>query len=145
MSHEAHVEAHGGEHPPTTIREYVLIGAVLTVVTAVELWCSYNVPILGSLLIPVLVLLSAFKFVVVVGMFMHLRFENGLLLRVFLAGLLLALLCCPAGLRAQEPPDEDQRGIPGHGYEPHAAPEATIATVEVSEAPPAPPPACAVA
>ena len=40
MSHEAHVEAHGGEHPPTTIREYVLIGAVLTVVTAVELWCS---------------------------------------------------------------------------------------------------------
>lgn len=90
MTNEAHVEGHG-EHPPTTIREYVMIGLVLTVVTAVELWASYNVSILGSLLIPVLIVLSAFKFAVVVAMFMHLRFEHALLTRLFAFGLVLAM------------------------------------------------------
>lgn len=89
MSSETHVEAHG-EHPPTSIREYVIIGLVLTVVTIVELWCSYNEHILGGTLVPVLIVLSAFKFAVVVAMFMHLRFESPLLLRVFLAGMILA-------------------------------------------------------
>ena len=89
MTNEAHVEGHG-EHPSTTIREYVMIGLVLTVVTAVELWASYNVHILGSLLIPVLIALSAFKFAVVVAMFMHLRFEHALLTRLFSFGLVLA-------------------------------------------------------
>ena len=89
MSNESHVDGHG-EHPPTSIREYVMIGLVLTVVTAVELWASYNVQILGSLLVPVLVVLSAFKFAVVVAMFMHLRFEHALLTRLFSVGLVLA-------------------------------------------------------
>ena len=90
MTNEAHVEGHG-EHPPTSIREYVMIGLMLTVVTAVELWASYNIGILGSLLIPVLFVLSAFKFAVVVAMFMHLRFENALLTRLFSFGLILAV------------------------------------------------------
>ena len=93
MSNEAHAEVHAqahDEHPPTTIREYVIIGLVLTVVTAVELWASYNVAILGSLLVPALVVMSAFKFAVVVAMFMHLRFEPPLLTRLFATGLVLA-------------------------------------------------------
>jgi cytochrome c oxidase subunit 4 len=89
MSNQAHAVAHD-EHPPTTIREYVIIGIVLTVVTAVELWASYNAHILGGALIPVLLVLSAFKFAVVVAMFMHLRFENPFLTRVFACGLILA-------------------------------------------------------
>ncbi|MFA7248808.1 MAG: cytochrome C oxidase subunit IV family protein [Dehalococcoidia bacterium] len=96
MSNEAHVAASGpahsgahDEHPPTTIREYVMIGLVLTVVTAVELWASYNAHILGGTLVPVLLVLSAFKFAVVVAMFMHLRFEHGLLTRLFAFGLVL--------------------------------------------------------
>lgn len=88
MSHEAHAESHE-EHPPTTIREYVMIGLVLTVVTVVELWASYNEHILGGTLVPLLFVLSAFKFAVVVAMFMHLRFEHSLLWKLFSFGLVL--------------------------------------------------------
>ena len=88
MSHDAHAESHE-EHPPTTIREYVMIGFVLFVVTVVELWVSYNEHILGSTMIPVLFVLSAFKFAVVVAMFMHLRFEHSLLWKLFSFGLIL--------------------------------------------------------
>ncbi|RLT40245.1 MAG: cytochrome C oxidase subunit IV [Chloroflexi bacterium] len=89
MSHEAHAAESHEEHPPTTIREYVMIGLVLTVVTIVELWASYNEPILGSLLVPALFIMSAFKFAVVVAMFMHLRFEHSLLWKLFSFGLVL--------------------------------------------------------
>ena len=82
-------EAHG-EHPPTTIRRYVMIGALLTAVTAVELWASYNAQLLKQALIPLLLVLSAFKFATVVAMFMHLRYEKPLLTRLFLIGLVLA-------------------------------------------------------
>ena len=89
MTAEAHAGSHD-EHPPTSIREYVMIGLVLTVVTAVELWVSYNIHIVGSMMVPILVILSGFKFIVVVAMFMHLRFEHGLLTRLFSFGLVLA-------------------------------------------------------
>ena len=89
MDTDAQGGAHG-EHPPTSIREYVLIGAMLTAVTAVELWASYSPDLLGQTLIPLLLALSAFKFVTVVAMFMHLRYEQPLLSRLFLIGLVLA-------------------------------------------------------
>ena len=91
MAMDIDVEAHGhDEHPPTTIRQYVLIGVLLTVVTAVELWASYNVEILGATLVPALLVMSAFKFVVVVALFMHLKYEHTLLRKVFVFGLALA-------------------------------------------------------
>ncbi len=84
-----HAEGGHGGHPPTTIREYVVIGFILTVITMIELWCSYNEPVLGSLLVPVLIFFSAVKFVVVVAMFMHLRFEEAILTRLFMFGIVL--------------------------------------------------------
>jgi len=92
MSHEAHAPSHD-EHPPTTIREYMMIGLVLTVVTAVELWASVEEEMLGPILIPALLIMSAFKFAVVVAMFMHLRFENSLLTKLFSFGLVLGAGC----------------------------------------------------
>jgi heme/copper-type cytochrome/quinol oxidase subunit 4 len=91
MSHQSHATSHD-EHPPTTIREYILIGIVLTVVTIVELGVSYS-GLSNSVMIAVLVVLSAFKFAVVVAMFMHLRFEHGLLTRLFSFGLVLGTAC----------------------------------------------------
>ena len=88
MTHQTHAAEAHGEHPPTTIREYILIGIVLTVVTAVELWVSYS-GMSFTLMVAVLMVLSAFKFGVVVSMFMHLRFEHGLLFRLFSFGLVL--------------------------------------------------------
>ena len=88
MSHEAHAASHD-EHPPTTIREYVMIGLGLTVVTVIERLASYNEGTLGSRLVPALFIMSAFKFFVVVAMFMHLRFEHSLLWKLFSFGLIL--------------------------------------------------------
>ncbi len=127
MSHEAQVEAgavQGGahdEHPPTTIREYVVIGLVLTVVTAIELWASYSEDVLGGTLVPLLIVLSAFKFAVVVAMFMHLRYEHGLLTRLFSFGLVLgtAMILALAALFWNDATDA-VGGIP-EGSVPHAA------------------------
>ena len=127
MSNEAHVEARGeahGEHPPTTIREYVLIGLVLTVVTAVELWASYNIGIIGSLLVPILGVLSAFKFAVVVAMFMHLRFESPLLTRLFACGLVLATFVILALIGLFWNDATDAVGGAKSGWDAHASTEA---------------------
>ena len=87
MEHEA--TAHANEHPPTTIRQYVLIGAILTVITLIELWLSYSGLPHGPL-IAALLIFSAIKFAIVVALFMHLRFDSPLFTRMFLFGLVLA-------------------------------------------------------
>ena len=69
--------------------QYVWIGIALTIITIVELGASLWVD-LGDLLIPVLLILSAVKFVAVVAFFMHLRFEHRLLTQVFTGSFLLA-------------------------------------------------------
>ena len=84
--HEMH---HGDEHPSSTIRQYVMTGILLTVITAVELFLSYS-SLPHGLMITLLIVLSAVKFAIVVAIFMHLKFENRLLTRLFLIGLILA-------------------------------------------------------
>ena len=84
--HHAPGEAHSGLRP----RQYLLIGAALTIITLVELWVSYSG--LGDLIIPVLLVLSAIKFAVVVAYFMHLRFDSGLFTRIFVGSFVLAAL-----------------------------------------------------
>ena len=79
----------GEEHPPSTIRQYVLTGVILTVITAVELAISYS-SLPHGMMVSLLIGLSAVKFVIVVAIFMHLKFENGLLTRLFMFGLVLA-------------------------------------------------------
>ena len=86
--------AHGSEHAPEQHglqpRQYLLIGLILTVITVIELWISYSP--LGGLILPLLLILSAVKFGMVVAYFMHLRFESGLMTRVFVGSLILATL-----------------------------------------------------
>lgn len=86
----AHEMQHGGEeHPPSSIRSYVLTGILLTVITAVELVLSYS-SLQHELMVTLLIALSAVKFAIVVAVFMHLKFENKLLTRLFMFGLVLA-------------------------------------------------------
>jgi cytochrome c oxidase subunit IV len=89
--------AHATEHAALpeqqhglTPRQYILIGLALTVITVIELGVSYSG--IGSLMIPILIVLSAVKFAVVVAYFMHLRFESGLMTRVFVGSFTLAAL-----------------------------------------------------
>lgn len=85
-----HDQGHGhgsGGHASTKF--YWAVGAILTVITAVEVAIFY-IPALESVLVPVLLTLSTAKFVIVVMFFMHLKSDSKIFSGVFLAGLVLA-------------------------------------------------------
>ena len=73
-------------HPPDS--EYILIALALAVLTAIEVGIYYLHS--DSATIVVLLLLMALKFSIVVGFFMHLRFDSPVLRRLFVGGLVLA-------------------------------------------------------
>jgi cytochrome c oxidase subunit 4 len=77
------------EHPHPTARVYVTVAAVLTVLTAVEVAVFY-LHALRPVLMPLLGLLALSKFVLVVGFYMHLRFDARLLTWLFAGGLVTA-------------------------------------------------------
>ncbi|HLB26784.1 MAG TPA: cytochrome C oxidase subunit IV family protein [Dehalococcoidia bacterium] len=75
-----------GAHPGPA--EYVKIGLTLAVITAVEV-AVYYIDALSDVLIPILIVLSALKFSLVVLWFMHLKFDNRLFSTLFVGGLML--------------------------------------------------------
>jgi cytochrome c oxidase subunit 4 len=79
---------------------YVKIAIVLGLITAAEV-ATYVVDI-GDFLIPALMTMMVVKFALVVGFFMHLRFDNRLLTWVFVAGLALAVVVYVVMLTAFE-------------------------------------------
>ena len=85
MSSEQHVA-----HP--TPAQYWKIAVLLAALTAVEVGMFYinQANDLGIINAAVLLLLAFLKFVIVVGWYMHLRFEESTLTRFFSAGFLLA-------------------------------------------------------
>jgi heme/copper-type cytochrome/quinol oxidase subunit 4 len=86
----AHGPAHATEHAHPGPRQYVIIALILSVITAVEVWVYY-VPALLPYIFPILIVLSVIKFVMVVGWFMHLKFDHQSFTWFFGGGLALAL------------------------------------------------------
>jgi cytochrome c oxidase subunit 4 len=78
-----------GEHGHASDALYVKVFVVLFLITAAEV-ATYVVDI-GDFLLPALMVMMSVKFALVVGFFMHLRFDNRLLTWVFVAGLFLAV------------------------------------------------------
>ena len=77
------------EHNHPGVKEYVEIGVILAVLTAIEVGLYYaDIP--RQVTIPALLGLTAAKFVLVVLWFMHLRFDSRWFRRLFWAGVLLA-------------------------------------------------------
>lgn len=83
----AQQEAHG--HPSE--RLYVKVALVLAAITAFEIAVSY-LKWAEWVTITMLIVLSVFKFVAVVGYFMHLKFDHKALRKPFIAGLITALI-----------------------------------------------------
>jgi cytochrome c oxidase subunit IV len=79
-------------HAHPTPGQYWKIAAFLAVLTAIEVAMYYidEELGLGALNAGILITLSAIKFIIVVGWFMHLRYEKPLLNRFFTAGFILA-------------------------------------------------------
>lgn len=78
----------GGTHP--TPRFYVWVGIILAIITYVEYW-AFGWDMQRVWINAVLFALSTVKFVMVVGFFMHLKFEHRLFRQVFAAGMILGL------------------------------------------------------
>jgi cytochrome c oxidase subunit IV len=96
MSHaEQHLAPHGGEHAETLehahpgAKTYTIVGAILAAFTVAEVW-AYTFEPIRPMLVPILLVLSACKFVMVVGFYMHLKFDHPLFTGVFGFGLAVA-------------------------------------------------------
>ena len=78
------------EHEHPSNRVYVMVAIILAVVTAVEVMVFY-VEALRPVLVPILLVLSAAKFTLVVGFFMHLKFDASLYRSLFVGPLIIAI------------------------------------------------------
>tara|TARA_B000000532_G_scaffold109644_1_gene88075 strand:+ start:527 stop:826 length:300 start_codon:yes stop_codon:yes gene_type:complete len=78
------------DHP--TPKKYVQIAIILGILTAIEIALYYTEDIVGVFTDPILIILAVGKFIIVVGWFMHLRFENKMVNRFFTGGMILALV-----------------------------------------------------
>jgi cytochrome c oxidase subunit 4 len=86
--HHAPVVAHA--HP--TSRQYVVVAAILTVVTAAEVAVFYVIPEAArAALMIALAVLAIAKFALVVAYYMHLKFDARLLTWLFVGGLVTAV------------------------------------------------------
>jgi cytochrome c oxidase subunit 4 len=82
--------AHGDHaHPSQPV--YVRIAIILGLITGVEV-LIYYIPALDGILVPALLVLSAIKFVTVVGYFMHLKFDTPLLAFIFGAAMIVSII-----------------------------------------------------
>ena len=90
MSTEAvAVNTQDGQGSHASLSFYWAIGVILAVLTAVEVAVFY-IPALEGVVVPLLLALSAVKFILVVMFFMHLKFDSRVFSGLFLAGLVLA-------------------------------------------------------
>lgn len=89
------IEDHPGEHASDRLFVKVFLG--LVVVTAVEVgwaympWEDSDSRAWTAVYWGGLMLMMGFKFFIIAGYFMHLRFDNKILTRVFYAGVVLAV------------------------------------------------------
>jgi cytochrome c oxidase subunit 4 len=85
--------AEGGEHGAhPTEAQYIKIAAILAVITAVEVGLYYT-KLQRQATNGALLVLAAAKFIMVAAYFMHLKFDNRILRRLFITGFVLAAFC----------------------------------------------------
>jgi len=79
---------HSAEPTP---KLYWIIALILAVLTAVEVAIPY-IDTLDAVAVPALLILGATKFLIVVGFFMHLKFDRPIYRNLFFIGVIGALL-----------------------------------------------------
>jgi hypothetical protein len=86
----AHAVEHHEEHP--TWHTYWKVALVLTIITALEVWIYYTPLKETRVFGPLLILLSAMKFTIVVMFYMHLKYDAKLFRAVFVGPLSIAII-----------------------------------------------------
>ncbi len=90
MTPDAHTKPadHGAQHAGAGT--YVKVAVILTVITALEFSAIY-IRALSPIIVPLLLVLSAGKFALVVLFFMHLRYDSRVFSVVFAGPLVIAI------------------------------------------------------
>jgi cytochrome c oxidase subunit 4 len=89
VAHDHEDHQHDDHGHGYTDWQYIVVAFVLAVITAIEVAVSYLD--IGPLFLPTLLVLMAIKFITVVRLFMHLKFDSKIFSWMFFSGLLLAL------------------------------------------------------
>jgi cytochrome c oxidase subunit IV len=84
--HEAHQQTHPSD------RSYIMVAVILAAITALEVSTYFLEDPSTTLLVLTLFPMMIAKFAIVCGWFMHLRFDNPIFRRVFVFGLILAVV-----------------------------------------------------
>ena len=79
------------QHAHATTGTYLRVAAILVIITLIEVGVFY-VPAFQSALVPILLVLSAVKFALVVMFYMHLKFDSRFFTFLFGGPLLLGFL-----------------------------------------------------
>jgi cytochrome c oxidase subunit 4 len=87
MSEQPATESAHTAHAST--QTYLVVAAVLTLITVVEVGVFY-MPAMHPVLAPTLLVLSAAKFTLVAGFYMHLRYDHNVFRAVFVLPLAIA-------------------------------------------------------
>ncbi|MCC7369014.1 MAG: cytochrome C oxidase subunit IV family protein [Chloroflexi bacterium] len=123
-AHAAHgVEEHA--HPGS--QTYIVVALILCVITAIEV-AVYYIPALLDFIFAILIFLSAVKFVMVVGWFMHLKFDHKSFTWYFGGGLavaialVMALIALQIATHGHPPGDGNARVFPSGIAAPASAP-----------------------
>ena len=92
MAHDAGHDNpdHVHEHP--TWKQYKWVALILTVITAFEVWAYYVPSLVASpFFVPLLLLMSAVKFAIVVLFYMHLKYDHRLFRAMFTGPLIIEM------------------------------------------------------
>ena len=78
------------EHP--TWKQYKWVALILTLITIVEVW-AYYVPsfVASPAFVPILLIMSALKFAIVVAFYMHLKYDHKIFRALFTGPLMIAM------------------------------------------------------
>src|SRR5262245_1024020 len=82
--------AHGGGH--ASVKTYLQVAIVLAIITAVEVATLYVPGLPKHLLVGSLLVMSIVKFALVVGFFMHLKYDSAIMRAMFIGPLVLSIL-----------------------------------------------------
>ncbi len=85
-------DAASHERPHPGPGEYVKIAVILAIVTAIEVAAYYVTGLSDTILSAALLVMMVIKFALVGLWFMHLRFDSRLFRRLFVGGIILALV-----------------------------------------------------
>ena len=88
-AHAAAQQSHGGGH--ATVKTYINVAVALALLTAIEVATLYIPGIPHTLLVLALLFMSALKFFLVVGFFMHLRYDSPIMRALFVGPLIIAI------------------------------------------------------